>query len=81
MNTHTLSEMTAAVLESYGWTQAALAQRVGVTVATISRLAAGKHASASWEVGSQIAALFAARPPVPTPRIERRGRPRKVIAA
>jgi len=81
MSTPSLSAMTAAVLSAYGWTQTALADRVGVTVATISRLANGRHASASWEVGSQIAALYAARPPVPTPRAERRGRPRNPRAA
>ncbi len=81
MNTPTLTQMTNAVLDAYGWTQAQLAARVGLHQSQIARLAAGRSSSASWEVGSQIAALYAARPPVPTPRTERRGRPRGPRAA
>ena len=62
MDTPTLTEMTRAILESYGWTQTALAARVGVSIPTINRLLHGLHKSASWELGSQIAALYAARP-------------------
>jgi DNA-binding XRE family transcriptional regulator len=76
-----LNDMTRAILDAYGWTQTQLAERVGVRVATISRLCTGAAQSTAWETGAQIAALYAARPPKPTPRTERRGRPRKVIAA
>lgn len=62
MDTPSLSEMTRAILDAYGWTQTALAARVGVSIPTINRLLHGGHKSASWELGSQIAALYAARP-------------------
>lgn len=81
MNQPPIPEMTAAVLQSYGWTLETLSNRVGLSIGTLSRLARGEHASTSWEAGQQIAALYAARPPVDQPRTEKRGRPRLRIDA
>ncbi len=84
MNYPPLPDMCEAVLIAYGWTQAQLSERIGIDQSQVARLRMGKAQSASWEVGAKLAALYVARPPTPTPRTERRGRPRlprKVQAA
>lgn len=62
MQSPSLPEMTRAVLSCYGWSQSDLAQRCGVRPSTINRLVNDRAGSATWELGSQIAALWQARP-------------------
>ncbi len=81
MSTPTIQHMALAVLEAYGWTQVELAERVGLTQASVNRLLRGLARTTSYEPGARIAALYAARPAKPIPRVERRGRPRKERAA
>lgn len=56
------SEMTAAVLDAYGYSEAELARQLNVSQPTIHRIKSGEVKSPSYHLGAQLLTLFENRP-------------------
>lgn len=56
------AEITAAVLDAYGYTEAQLARRLNVSQPTVHRIKTGQIRSLSYQVGAQLIDLFEQRP-------------------
>ncbi len=57
--------ITKKVMDAYGWSEAALAKRLGVSQPTIHRIKTGQVEVPNYTIGTALVALYETRPRSP----------------